>query len=167
MNQNLVKHHDSDFKQLSIQKSRVQPRCQDLPGITVVSITKITQVWNLWDSKESTHTKHFLQLTTTPLQGKGKVLSSSCHLDSLFLYFFSPCLGDTFISLSLWNLKTCSEASVLVTMPGPQELTYLRRLYWKITMDRGAWRATVYRVTKSWTQLKWPSTGGYTRYFLS
>ena len=28
-------------------------------------------------------------------------------------------------------------------------------------MDRGAWQATVHRVTKSWTQLKWPST--YTR----
>ena len=96
----------------------------------------------------------FPAANTTPLQGKGKVLSSFCHLDSLFLYFFSPCLGDTFISLSLWNLKTCSEASVLITMPGPQELTYLRRLYWKITMDRGAWRAIVYRVTKSWTQLK-------------
>ena len=25
-------------------------------------------------------------------------------------------------------------------------------------MDRGAWRATVHRVAKSWKQLKWPST---------
>ena len=27
-------------------------------------------------------------------------------------------------------------------------------LAWRIPMDRGAWWATVYRVTKSWTQLK-------------
>ena len=26
-------------------------------------------------------------------------------------------------------------------------------LVWEILMDRGAWRATVHRVTKSWTQL--------------
>ena len=29
-------------------------------------------------------------------------------------------------------------------------------------MDRGAWRATVYRVTKSWTQLKRLSTHVHT-----
>ena len=27
-------------------------------------------------------------------------------------------------------------------------------LAWRIPMDRGAWWATVHRVTKSWTQLK-------------
>ena len=27
-------------------------------------------------------------------------------------------------------------------------------LAWRIPMDRGAWQATVHRVTKSWTQLK-------------
>ena len=27
-------------------------------------------------------------------------------------------------------------------------------LAWRIPMDRGAWRATVHRVTKNWTQLK-------------
>ena len=27
-------------------------------------------------------------------------------------------------------------------------------LAWEIPMDRGAWQATVYRVAKSWTELK-------------
>ena len=27
-------------------------------------------------------------------------------------------------------------------------------LAWRIPMDKGAWRATVHRVTQSWTQLK-------------
>ena len=33
---------------------------------------------------------------------------------------------------------------------------------WKNPMDRGGWRATVHRVTKSWTQLKLLSTHTYT-----
>ena len=36
--------------------------------------------------------------------------------------------------------------------------TRSRILAWRIPMDRGAWRATVLRVTKSWTQLKRLST---------
>ena len=32
--------------------------------------------------------------------------------------------------------------------------THSSILAWRITMDRGAWRATVHGVTKSWTQLK-------------
>ena len=31
-------------------------------------------------------------------------------------------------------------------------------LAWRIPMDRGAWRATVHRVAKSWTRLKGLST---------
>ena len=33
-------------------------------------------------------------------------------------------------------------------------VTHSSVLAWRIPMDRGAWRATVHRVTKSWTQLK-------------
>ena len=39
---------------------------------------------------------------------------------------------------------------------GPLEegmATYSSILAWRISMDRGAWRATVHGVTKSWTQL--------------
>ena len=32
--------------------------------------------------------------------------------------------------------------------------THSSILAWRIPMDKGAWRATVYGVTKSWTQLK-------------
>ena len=32
--------------------------------------------------------------------------------------------------------------------------THSRILAWRIPMDRGAWRATVYGVAKSWTGLK-------------
>ena len=32
--------------------------------------------------------------------------------------------------------------------------THSSILAWRIPMDRGAWRATVHGVTKSWTQLK-------------
>ena len=32
--------------------------------------------------------------------------------------------------------------------------THLSILAWTISMDRGAWCATVHRVTKSWTRLK-------------
>ena len=38
----------------------------------------------------------------------------------------------------------------------PQEkgmATHFSILAWKNSMDRGAWQATAYRVTKSWTQL--------------
>ena len=31
--------------------------------------------------------------------------------------------------------------------------THSKTLAWKISMDRGAWQATVHRVRKSWTQL--------------
>ena len=31
--------------------------------------------------------------------------------------------------------------------------THSSILAWRISMDRGAWRATVHGVTKSWTQL--------------
>ena len=32
--------------------------------------------------------------------------------------------------------------------------THSSILAWRIPMDRGVWRATVYRVTQSWTRLK-------------
>ena len=32
--------------------------------------------------------------------------------------------------------------------------THSSILAWRIPMDRGAWRATVHRVAKSWTQMK-------------
>ena len=32
--------------------------------------------------------------------------------------------------------------------------TYSSILAWRIPMDRGAWQATVHKVTKSWTGLK-------------
>ena len=32
--------------------------------------------------------------------------------------------------------------------------THSSILAWKIPMDRGAWRATVHRIAKSWTRLK-------------
>ena len=35
--------------------------------------------------------------------------------------------------------------------------THSSVLAWRKPMDRGAWQATVYRVTKSRTQLKWLS----------
>ena len=35
--------------------------------------------------------------------------------------------------------------------------THSSILAWKTSMDRGAWRATIHGVTKSWTQLKQPS----------
>ena len=34
-------------------------------------------------------------------------------------------------------------------------------LAWRIPMDRGAWQATVHRIEKSWTWLKWLSTYTY------
>ena len=33
-------------------------------------------------------------------------------------------------------------------------ITHSSILAWRIPMDRGVWRATVYRVTQSWTRLK-------------
>ena len=36
--------------------------------------------------------------------------------------------------------------------------THSSILAWRIPMDRGAWRATVHEITKSWTRLKRLST---------
>ena len=36
--------------------------------------------------------------------------------------------------------------------------TYSSILAWRIPMDRGAWRATVHSITKSWTRRKWLRT---------
>ena len=36
--------------------------------------------------------------------------------------------------------------------------THSSSLTWRVPMDRGAWRSTVHRVAKSWTQLKRLST---------
>ena len=39
-------------------------------------------------------------------------------------------------------------------------------LAWRSPMDRGAWRATVLGVAKSWTRLKWPSMHySFVRYY--
>ena len=40
--------------------------------------------------------------------------------------------------------------------------THSSILAWRIPLTEGAWRATVYRVTKSWTQLKRLSTHVHT-----
>ena len=36
--------------------------------------------------------------------------------------------------------------------------THSSILAWRIPVDKGAWPATVHRVLKSWTQLKWLGT---------
>ena len=41
--------------------------------------------------------------------------------------------------------------------PGEGNGNLLQYSCWRIPMDRGAWQATVHRVTKSWTWLKWLS----------
>ena len=38
--------------------------------------------------------------------------------------------------------------------PREEGMQPLSILAWRISMDRGAWRATAHRVTKSWTRLK-------------
>ena len=42
--------------------------------------------------------------------------------------------------------------------PGEGHGNPLSILAWRIPMDRGAWRSTLHRVTKSWTRLKQLST---------
>ena len=37
--------------------------------------------------------------------------------------------------------------------PGEGHGNPLQYLVWRIPMDRGAWRATVHRIAKSWTRL--------------
>ena len=41
--------------------------------------------------------------------------------------------------------------------PGEGNGNPLQYACWRIPMDRGAWQATIHRVTKSWTWLKWLS----------
>ena len=47
--------------------------------------------------------------------------------------------------------------------PGREHGTHSRILAWRIPRDSGAWQATVHRVTKSQTWLKWLSTRTHTR----
>ena len=37
--------------------------------------------------------------------------------------------------------------------PEKEMATHSRILAWRIPMDRGAWQASVHRITKSWTRL--------------
>ena len=68
-------------------------------------------------------------------------------------------LATSFLPTSLAGKEfTCNEGD-LGSIPGSGRsleedmAAFFSILVWRITMDREAWRATVHRVTKSWTRL--------------
>ena len=71
----------------------------------------------------------------------------------------SRCNGASLVTQLVKNPPAMQES--LVRFLGQKDLlekgwaTHSSILAWRISMDRGAWRATVHRVAKSRTQLKW------------
>ena len=52
------------------------------------------------------------------------------------------------------DVKRCGFEPWVGKIPGEGNGNPLQRSCLENSMDRGAWQATVHRVTKSWTQLK-------------
>ena len=78
----------------------------------------------------------------------------------LFIYFvslikiFMEFPGGTVVKNPPANVGDTKEASSVLGLgrsPGVGNGTPLQYSYLKNSMDRGAWRATVHRVAKSWT----------------
>ena len=100
---------------------------------------------------------HFLLQESFPAQGLNPCLLSLLHYREGSL----PLALDSITSLvaqMVKNLPAMRETWVR-SLDWEDSLeegmeTHSSILAWRIPMDRGAWRATVHRVTKSWTRLK-------------
>ena len=65
--------------------------------------------------------------------------------------------------IAFWiNITTFHEICAQIYLLQEKEMaTHSSILAWRISMDKGAWWATVYGVAKSWTGLKWLSMHTY------
>ena len=82
-------------------------------------------------------------------------------LNSLGVFLFSYMLSDIHRFVHRGKSENYSEVKMNMGQEDPLEegmVTHFSILTWRISMDRGAWRATVHEVTKSQTQLKLLST---------
>ena len=59
---------------------------------------------------------------------------------------------------NLGDIRDMGMISELRRSPGGGQANHSSILGWRISLDRGAWRATVHRAAKSWTWLSWFST---------
>ena len=104
--------------------------------------------------------RRFKDFNTLPKPWKNLVLNI------LFLFYFSHiCIlltcnwhvGTSWVAQMIKNLPTMQETRVLsLGWKDPLEkgmITHSSILAWRISMDRGAWQATVHGVTKNWTWL--------------
>ena len=70
--------------------------------------------------------------------------------------------GASLVAQMVKNLPAMRETWVLsLGWEDPLEATHCSILAWRISMDRGAWQATVHRVAKSQTPLKQHSMQAY------
>ena len=85
------------------------------------------------------------------------------HGNSIFR-FIRNLHGDSVVKNSTSDVDTGDAGLIpgLGRSPGGGHGNPFQYSCWKNPMDRGGWRATVHRVTKSWTQLKLLSTHTYT-----
>ena len=93
-----------------------------------------------------------------------EMVKTDACLKSLYFCLF----GFFFFLVSPWGFpggsvgkeSTCNAGDLglipgLGRSSGEGKATHSSILTWTISMDRGVWWATAYRVTKSWTQLRW------------
>ena len=108
------------------------------------------------------------------LQSPGEMTELPCpppgHLPnpgSESMSLMSPALaGGFFTSSTTWEALYIHIHIYLYTYIYTHTHTHTYIYAWRIPLDRGAWRATVHRVTKSWTRLKQPSMHPHTLIYI-
>ena len=81
-----------------------------------------------------------------------------CLAYSVFKYGLPPWYSSKESACNVGDAGDVGLIPELRRFPGSGHGNPLQYSWLESPMDRGAWRATVHRVAKSWTQLKWLST---------
>ena len=133
-----------------------------------------------WGCEESDMTErlHFHFSLSCIGEGNGNPLQCSCLQNPRDRWAWWAAIYAVAQSLTrltwLSSSSSSSSGSVVKNLPTMQELqdtqvgslgredplevTHSSILAWRIPIDKGAWQATAYGVTKSWTWLKWLSS---------
>ena len=85
-----------------------------------------------------------------------KILSPLCHPKKHPMYCLEGFPDGSVSKESACNAGDTGVMGLIPELgrsPGEGHGNPLQYLVWRIPMDRGAWRATVHRIAKSWTRL--------------
>ena len=81
------------------------------------------------------------------------LLKLNCQQDHHFLYFSRASLVPHMVKTLPAVQETWGQSLGQEDLLEEDMATHSSILAWRVPMDRGAWRATIHGITKSWTQL--------------